>query len=340
MTKENKCLKVREFVFFSPTGKKFRSRTELERYVGDTGIEIDPQKIDFTVRGKKAGGDSKPKPVKKKMKPAISLNLKEKTKSDKKNVPSPTKELKQLKTSPKKAGKTLSQKLVVKMKFAAPFKITKSSNTSKKKAADAEDIDEDEVVGMNHDQSDLEDDLVKIKLPPPPPPPAAKRQKGRKSKTSIDKNENEENESDQDIKSPPLKKRRESAEKKSSEKVSEKLQRRRSSEVKVERRKSANSRTERKKSTESKSERRKSADKGMSTKKHDAVNRELQVFEKIRASSRSARYKKKQEELKVKHAASEEESEDDKDGLGKYEPYEEYDNEGQSVLSLFPGFTK
>lgn len=321
--KEGRSAGKYDVYIFSPTGKRFRSRTELERYVEDTGLEVDPQQIDFTVRGKKAGGDGKPKPVKKKVKPAVTLTMKDKTKTDKKNFPSPKKELKPLKVSPKKTSKTLAQKLVVKMKFAAPFKITKADNGSKKRTVNDNDDNDDEDRNVN-EQSDLEDDLVKIKLPPPPPPAATKPQKGKKSKSSNDKVVNEEN--GKDLKSPPLKKRKMSTENKSAEKVDKKSDRRKSVDMK-QRRKSSENKTERKKSTETKGERRKSSEKRDWTKKHDAMNKELQVLENIRASSRSARYKKKQEELKEKRAFSEEESDEDKAGLGKYEPYVDYDTE-------------
>ncbi|XP_060599846.1 methyl-CpG-binding protein 2-like [Ruditapes philippinarum] len=190
----------------SPEGKKFRSRTELERYVEDAGINVDPQSIDFTVRGKKYSVDSKPKSEKKKIKPALSLTIKD-NKSEKKLFPSPKKELKQLKSSPKKTNKTLSQKLVVKMKFAPPFKMTKTNGKRKKSVS----LDEEEEAESNatavteNEHSDIEDDLVKIKQPPPQPLLETKKQKVKKSKT---KDSSGLNDTDPDLTSPPSKKRK------------------------------------------------------------------------------------------------------------------------------------
>ncbi|XP_053378007.1 methyl-CpG-binding domain protein 4-like [Mercenaria mercenaria] len=329
--KEGRSAGKYDVYIFSPDGKKFRSRTELERFVQDTGMEVDPQAIDFTVRGKKFSGDSRPKSVKKKIKPTVSVTLKDK--SDKKIFPSPKKDLKQSK-SPKKTNKTLSQKLVVKMRFASPFKMTKSKDSGKRKTVDEDNIAEEEFDEMDiaeNEQSDLEDDLVKIKQPPPPPPPVdTKKQKAKTSKALKHGDKNEEIENDPDLSSPPGKKRKVSTEKKSVDKTDKKSERRKSSDAKEERRKSSDSKLERKKSTDSKSERRKSSDKRESTKtkKNEAVN-ELQVLENIRASSRSARYKKKQEELRENRAVSEEEQTDEDVGdvMGKYEPYEDVDNE-------------
>lgn len=315
---------------FSPNGKKFRSRTELEKYVEDGGIEVDPQSIDFTVRGKKFAGEAKPKSLKKKVKPTATLTLK--NKSDKKKFKFPTPKLKDLKQS-KSPKKSMSQKLVVKMRFASPFKVTKSAKDSCKKITIIEEDDSDDH-NMNIDEkeeSDLEDDLVKIKQPPPPPV-EIKKQTATKLK-SANKHENSNNYLE--IKC-PSNKRRISADKKYSEKMDKTSERRKSSDVKQDRRKSSESKSERKKSTEAKLEQRKSADKRDSgkSKKTEAIN-ELQVLENIRASSRSARYKKKQEEIRESQALlAEEQSDEDevtRDVLGKYEPYEDYDNEGRSV---------
>lgn len=324
--KEGRSAGKYDVYIFSPSGKKFRSRTELERYVEEEGIDVDPQSIDFTVRGKKAGGDHQHKPVKKKIKPSASLPVPDKYKSEKKRKDSsPKKELKQLKSSPKKTPKTLSGKLVVKMKFGPPIKMTKLKDKHKATNGGVEVQEGTDPSENKH--SDIEDDLLKIKQPPPPPPPPEENKQIKETKVKITKVKRSSSQSESDSSEPKSKKRKSSV-----EQVDKKMERRKSSEVKQERRKSSESKLDRRKSSDSsKSDRRKSVDK-KDTVKIDPVNRELQVLENIRASSRSARYKKKQEMLESQASREEaEQSGDDSIGdvHGKYEPYVDYDAEDE-----------
>ena len=110
------------FDFCSPEGKKFRSRTELERYVLERGLSVDPASIDFTVRGKantkktdvvRQTHTKVPRPPKEKKEKVKEMKIK--PIKDK-----PTTERKSPQKSPK--GRTLTQKLVIKMNFSTPTK--------------------------------------------------------------------------------------------------------------------------------------------------------------------------------------------------------------------------
>ena len=110
------------FDFCSPEGKKFRSRTELERYVLERGLSVDPASIDFTVRGKantkktdvvRQTNTKVPRPPKEKKEKVKEMKIK--PIKDK-----PTTERKSPQKSPK--GRTLTQKLVIKMNFSTPTK--------------------------------------------------------------------------------------------------------------------------------------------------------------------------------------------------------------------------
>ena len=118
------------FDFCSPEGKKFRSRTELERYVLERGLSVDPASIDFTVRGKantkktdvvRQTHTKVPRPPKEKKEKVKEIKIK--PIKDK-----PTTERKSPQKSPK--GRTLTQKLVIKMNFSTPTKRKKNEEVN------------------------------------------------------------------------------------------------------------------------------------------------------------------------------------------------------------------
>ena len=121
------------FHFFSPEGKKFRSKTEVERYIFEKGLNVDPASIDFTVRGAK--NSKKPNIVRAQLqggKPKKDKTPKlKKDKTPKANVS----KTRSPEGSPKKS---LAQKLVIKMKFSTPpkggtvSKLTKRRSSSSK----------------------------------------------------------------------------------------------------------------------------------------------------------------------------------------------------------------
>ncbi|XP_063436009.1 uncharacterized protein DDB_G0283697-like [Mytilus trossulus] len=145
---------------YSPNGKKFRSKTELAVYFRDNSInDLNAEDFDFTVRGKhhsaNQGGVNRkrkstavdnekpvktPKIQKTKATPKSQEKKKKVKEKDKKQTPKKKAECdedKKASTSPQKkpinAGKSLSQKLVIKMAFSGSKE--RASNKSKNSKA-------------------------------------------------------------------------------------------------------------------------------------------------------------------------------------------------------------
>ncbi|KAL4226094.1 Methyl-CpG-binding domain protein 4 [Mactra antiquata] len=332
--KEGKSAGKHDVYIVSPGGKRLRSRTELEKFVEQEGLDVDPKSIDFTVRGKHCHPVGKPRSSSKKKPKPPSLLVKKK--QDNASNKTSTMKIK-MPISPKK---TLSQKLVVKMKFSPPVKIRRSSSKPKRKdieetVNDENDDDDDATAVINENiNAELEEDLMKIKLPPPTVPELVEsaKQQTKKDKKSKVKNKND-SQSDSDVKSPPVKKRKVSVEKNdSATNSSDKIVKVKSVDVKQERRKSSDTKTG-KKSLDNQNGpgRRKSAD----TRKNvdsDFLSREMQVLQNIRASSRSARYKKKQEQIENKPYEGEKYDEDFKGAVPeKYD--EDYETKDDSAIT-------
>ena len=259
--------------------------------------------------------------------------------------------LKQLKRSPLKGGgKTLSQRLVVKMSFSP----AKSKNQADQSDESAESSPEKVTVkkekklkgikGKNKiDAEEIESDK----------PPAKKRKlsegteqesKRVKRTKSVEKQKMERK-----VSTDNRVLRRTSQD--SVDKVKDRKERRKSGDVKehLERRKSTEKKGEisgRRKSGEKKAEtsaRRKSADaksEKASSRRTRVLSRELQVMQNIKANSQSARLRKLQENL-LNSAAMEESSDEDISAMvipAKYDPcVAEQEEEGKNT---FQGFTQ
>ena len=122
------------FHFFSPEGKKFRSKTEVERYIFEKGLNVDPASIDFTVRGAK--NSKKPNIVRAQLQGGKPKT--DKTPKLKKDTPKAKANVSKTRSPEGSPKKSLAQKLVIKMKFSTPpkggtvSKLTKRRSSSSK----------------------------------------------------------------------------------------------------------------------------------------------------------------------------------------------------------------
>lgn len=311
----------------------------MERYIDHEKLDVSIAEIDFTVRGRKNTSSPKvpsAKKVKKKKtegetvkKVLLSHPGFSKQKDFKKG-------LKQLKKSPSKGGKTLSQKLVVKMTFGSFKSKNKVSSSEESVEQSPEKVEKQKnkskltkltVSKKKLNQESKEEPPVKKRKMSADPDKILKKTKGIQStdKKRVERKKSFDSKSKR-------RKRQDSIGK------SGKTSGRKDSTDKLERRKSAGTETSetRRKSTDVQSDssvRRKSADsksdKGRA-RKGDLLNRELQVMQNIKANSRSARHRKLQEDLEESAAMIESSDEDINDVVNpeKYDPYVEEEEQG------------
>ena len=186
---------------FSPDGKKFRSKTEVERYIIEKGLIIDPASIDFTVRGAK--NSKKPNIVRAQLRGVKPM--KEKTPKPKTNVA----KTKSPEGSPKSPKKSLAQKLVIKMKFATPPKGDKVSKLTRRRSSSSKAVKKkDETKGVKRKADKLakppskrakvavkgkpEGKAVRKKMTLPKPKPNREKKAVLEEEPEDDENEEEE----------------------------------------------------------------------------------------------------------------------------------------------------
>ena len=295
--------------FFSPDGKRFRSRTELERYALEWGLDVDPETIDFTVRGR--GNKPQPKPPKSAKRNSVKLKLasspankKAQTEKEKmkllfaKKLEDDVKKLKSLK-SPPKTNKTISQKLVVKMKFSPPVKKQKEKNS-------ANSINGKGDQSPKVEKPTNKESKVKSVVHTPVNFEGAEKKELKKTNTSVKVKDKKKEKK-------KAKEEKQRANKKTSEKTNDKTD-----SPKPNQTHKNTVQVEKVTANEISKKRRHSSpvklkDKAVVKKprrRSDMLDRELQVMQNIKANSRSARYKQLQNDIKVSVTTADDDRED------------------------------
>ncbi|XP_052779116.1 uncharacterized protein LOC128216562 [Mya arenaria] len=265
--KDGKTAGKYDVYVLSPSGKKFRSNKELERFGEEEDLGFDPTEIDFTVRGKKNKStpvaSKRPKPSSKVL---ISNPFSSKSKKD-------LKQLKQFKKSP---NKTLSQKLVVKMTFGP----VKTKNRSF----------EEDIEKINEAKRTMDEELENNTYIPSVSNPDL-GQSGSNETTVSKKNNNNNKKRKKSTDKIVSKKKQKigDSEKENSNKIKKQIKDSRKSTDSVENVQTGNEAGKKVRRKSSKGERRQSADSGYARHGGD---RELMVLANIRASSRSERYRR------------------------------------------------
>lgn len=302
------------------------------------------------MRGRKNSLTPKPSSTKQLKKPQQQKNAGESVVKSLKSHPAFSKpkelkkDLKQLKKSPSKGGKTLSQKLVVKMTFSS----LKTKSHEEQNEASLESSPAILEVRKQKKAKNVKDKLkTKLKISSDDPPV-------KKRKLSIDKTK----------KDAKKVKNSESVEKKKKERklsvdrsartdrgnsqdsgleVSKRIERKHSKDKTLQRSKSVDVRVniERLKSADKvpgETSRRKSADSKSDKPKHrktETLSKELQVMQNIKANSRSARLRKLQDDLKESAVMEESSDEDISDVVipAKYDPCVADDDEQGKIVT-------